>query len=69
MADTKKHFTVGQRVKFLGTHDRSHQLTGTIEKFHDDSDLVDITAEPDGHAVEVESVITANIADLEEVED
>ena len=66
--EEKKGLKVGARVKFYGTHDKAHQLTGTIEKFHEDSDLVDITSEIDGHAVEVERLMTAHISDVTPVE-
>jgi hypothetical protein len=60
----KRGFEVGQRVGFLPTHDKATPLTGTIVAFHEDSDLVDIEAEPDGKAVEVERVFQAHISDV-----
>jgi ribosome maturation factor RimP len=69
MAKEKKGLQVGQRVKFYRTHDGAHQLTGTIEKFHEDSDLVDITTEIDGKAVEVERLETAHVSDVTAAEE
>jgi hypothetical protein len=51
-------------VSFLSTHDKFHRLTGTIEQFHEGSDLVDILAEPDGKAIEVERTMTAHLDDV-----
>lgn len=59
----------GQHVKFYGTHDKSHQFTGTIVRVHEDSDLVDISAEPDGKAIEVETVLTAHSSDVTPIEE
>lgn len=69
MAKEKKGLAVGQRVRFFGTHDKAHQLTGTIERFHDDSDLVDITTEIDGKAVEVETLRIAHVSDITAAEE
>jgi len=69
MADNKKGFSVGQRVKYFPAHDKSNPRTGVIEAFHEDSDLVDITAEPDGKAVEVEKLETAHISDVTDAEE
>lgn len=64
MADKKNGLEIGQRVKFYRTHDQSHQLVGKIAAFSETSDLVDIVAEVDGKAVEVETTMTANIKDV-----
>jgi hypothetical protein len=62
-------FEEGQRVKFYGTHDKSNQFTGTIVHVHEDSDLVDIAAEPDGKAIEVETILTAHATDVTPLEE
>lgn len=67
--DKKKGFSVGDRVKFFRTHDKGTELTGTITGFREDSDLVDVTAEPDGKAVEVERTEQAHISDLTEADE
>ncbi len=67
MADAKakkKGFNVGDRVKFFRLHDKQTALVGTIEKFHEDSDLVDIKAEVDGKKVEVERTESAHLDDV-----
>jgi hypothetical protein len=64
-----KKLEEGQRVKFFGTHDKSHQFTGTIVRVHDDSDLVDIATEPDGKAIEIETILTAHATDVTPVEE
>jgi hypothetical protein len=64
MAGKKRGFEVGQTVKFYRTHDKSHQLTGVIENFHEEDDLVDIKATPDGKAVEIETGMVAHISDI-----
>jgi hypothetical protein len=64
-----KKFSEGQRVKFYGTHDKSNQFTGRIVRMHEDSDLIDISAEPDGKAIEVETVLTAHSSDVTPLED
>jgi hypothetical protein len=59
----------GQRVKFYGTHDKSNQFTGRVVRVHEDSDLVDIAAEPDGKAIEVETTLTAHSSDITPLEE
>jgi hypothetical protein len=66
---TAKKLAEGQRVKFFGTHDKTNQFTGTIVRVHEDSDLVDISAEPDGKAIEVETILTAHASDVTPVEE
>ena len=55
---------LGQRVKFLRSHDRTVELTGRIVKIHEDSDAVDIETEPDGRIAEVSTIETAHRADI-----
>lgn len=62
-------FVEGQRVKFKSTHDQQHELTGTIVRVHEDSDLVDIETEPDGKIIEVASVATAHAKDCTLIEE
>lgn len=62
-------FAEGQRVKFRRSHDKALELTGTIVKVHEDSDLVDIATEPDGKVIEVETIETAHTADVTPLED
>lgn len=69
MTDEKKGFEVGQRVNFYRAHDKATLLTGTIGKFHEDSDLVDIETEADGKAIEVERIETAHISDLRAIDE
>jgi hypothetical protein len=64
-----KKLAEGQRVKFFGTHDKSNQFTGMIVRVHGDSDLVDIAAEPDGKAIEIETILTAHASDVTPVEE
>lgn len=64
-----KKLAEGERVKFFGTHDKSHQLTGTIVRVHEDSDLVDISAEPDGKVIEVSTILTAHSSDVTPIEE
>jgi hypothetical protein len=59
----------GTRVRFTQTHDKSHSFTGTVLRVHDDANLVDISVEPDGKAIEVETVMTANKADVVPVDE
>lgn len=54
----------GQHVKFYGTHDKSNRLTGTIVRVHEDSDLVDISVEPDGKVIEVATILSAHSSDV-----
>jgi hypothetical protein len=60
----KSQLEMGQRVKFLRSHDRTVELTGRIVKIHDDSDAVDIETEPDGRIAEVSTTETAHAADV-----
>jgi len=60
----KSQLEMGQRVKFLRSHDRTVELTGRIVKIHDDSDAVDIETEPDGRIAEVSTRETAHAADV-----
>jgi hypothetical protein len=60
----KSLLEAGQRVKFFRTHDKATELTGTILKVHDGSDLVDIATEPDGKAIEIETLETAHVSDV-----
>jgi hypothetical protein len=62
-------FQEGQHVKFFGTHDKSNQFTGTIVHVHEDSDLIDIAADPDGKAIEVETILTAHASDVTALEE
>jgi hypothetical protein len=64
-----KKLAEGERVKFFGSHDKSHQFTGTIVRVHEDSDLVDIATEPDGKAIEIETILTAHATDVTPVEE
>jgi hypothetical protein len=64
-----KKLAEGERVKFFGTHDKSNQFTGTIVHVHEDSDLVDIAAEPDGKAIEIETILTAHSSDVSPIEE
>ena len=64
-----KKLAEGERVKFFGTHDKSHQFTGTIVRVHEDSDLLDIATEPDGKVIEVEVILTAHASDVTPVEE
>jgi len=59
----------GDRVQFTQSHDKMHTFTGTVVRVHDDSDLVDISVEPDGKAIEVETVMTANAAEVTPVDE
>jgi hypothetical protein len=59
----------GTRVRFTQTHDKSHSFTGTVLRVHEDANLVDISVEPDGKAIEVETVMTANKADVVPVDE
>jgi hypothetical protein len=59
----------GDRVRFTGTHDKMHTFTGTVVRVHDDSDLVDISVEPDGKTIEVEAIMTAHSADVTPAEE
>ena len=62
----KENFKVGDRVKFLRSHDKTVRLTGHIVRIHEnDDDCVDIETEPDGKLVEVATVETAHAADVE----
>lgn len=57
-------FKEGMRVRFYPSHDGAHQLTGTIEKIHDNAPMADVMAEPDGKFVEVARLFTSNLSDL-----
>jgi hypothetical protein len=59
---------LGQRVKFLRSHDRTVELTGRIVKIHEDSDAVDIETEPDGRIAEVSTIETAHRGDITAVD-
>ena len=52
------------RVKFRPTSNTALELTGKVTLVHDDSDLVYVTAEPDGKAVEVETTMAAHAKDV-----
>jgi hypothetical protein len=65
----KKDLQVGQRVKFHPASNTALELTGKVALVHEDSDLVDVTAEADGKAVEVETTMAAHAKDVTPVAD
>lgn len=60
----KNQLEVGQRVRFRRLHDKHTQLTGVITAVHEDDDFVEITTEPDGKVIEVETKETAHATDV-----
>ena len=62
--------TVGQRVKFRRSHDKSTELTGRITAISEDNpNDVTIETEPDGKAIEVSGSESAHAADCTAIED
>lgn len=55
---------VGQRVRFLRSHDKTVSLTGRIVKLHDDGRSVDIEVEPDGKIAEIATTETAHLDEV-----
>lgn len=59
-------FTEGQKVKFRPTHNKALELRGTVKKVSADHDVLTVTAEPDGKAVETERDFDAHASDCTE---
>lgn len=64
----KSDLSVGDKVGFVRTHDKTTKLTGTISKIHKDDDIVEIDRDVDGKVVEVEGVEHAHAADVTVIE-
>lgn len=61
----KDRLSVGQKVRFLRSHDRTVQLVGKIVKVHEGADdCVDIKTIPDGKIAEVSTIETAHAGDV-----
>lgn len=61
----KDRLSVGQKVRFLRSHDKTLTLIGKIVKIHDGADdCVDIETIPDGKIIEVKTIETAHAADV-----
>jgi hypothetical protein len=60
----KSDLAVGQRVKFLRSHDKAVELIGRITSIAEEADLVDVVTEPDGKIVEVATTETVLVADI-----
>ena len=54
----------GDHVKFRRSSDKAVELTGTVEKLHDDEKSVDIRVDGEGEHVE-----TASLEDVSPLED
>lgn len=58
----------GQKVKFRPTHNKALELRGTVKKVSDEHDVVTVTADPDGKAVEVARDFDAHASDCTDAE-